>query len=122
MTIHECYDMMGGDYDDIIGRLGKENLVETFLYKFEKDRSLCELHDAVCMNDHDNAFLAAHSLKGVAGNLSMTGLHDASSKLTEHLRGDNLDTALDLIDSVDCEYEKVIDVITKYKEEKAKVS
>ena len=45
-----------------------------------------DLVDAVSKNDYDAAFDAAHALKGVLGNLSLTPMLDAASKITELLR------------------------------------
>ena len=50
------------------------------------EKSFTELEEALKDNDLDKAFEAAHSLKGVAGNLSLSPLYDAASEITELLR------------------------------------
>lgn len=45
-----------------------------------------KLKDSIEKNDLDAAFEAAHALKGVLGNLSMTSLYDPVSDITELLR------------------------------------
>ena len=45
-----------------------------------------KLQTAIQNNDLDSAFEAAHALKGVLGNLSLTPLYDIVSEMTELLR------------------------------------
>lgn len=45
-----------------------------------------KLKTAIQNNDLDGAFEAAHALKGVLGNLSLTPLYDIVSEMTELLR------------------------------------
>ena len=45
-----------------------------------------KLAEGIAANDLDAAFEAAHSLKGVLGNLSITPLYDPMCELTELLR------------------------------------
>ncbi len=51
-----------------------------------QDGNYGKLYDAVEQKDFDAAFKAAHALKGVLGNLSLTPLGEPVSKLTELLR------------------------------------
>lgn len=44
------------------------------------------LKDAIAANDLDAAFDAAHSLKGILGNLAITPLFEPMSEITELLR------------------------------------
>ena len=39
MTLQECYAAMGGNYEDAIGRLRSERLVQKFVLKFLDDGS-----------------------------------------------------------------------------------
>ena len=45
-----------------------------------------ELSDAIAEGNLDAAFEAAHALKGVLGNLSLTPLYEKASEITELLR------------------------------------
>ncbi len=45
-----------------------------------------DLAKAIVAKDYDAAFDAAHALKGVLGNLSLTPLFDKASEITELLR------------------------------------
>ena len=50
------------------------------------DSGFAELENAIAANDLKAGFEAAHKLKGVAANLSLTPLYDAVSEITELLR------------------------------------
>ena len=39
MTVKECYEKMGADYDSVMGRLRKDERVQKFLLKFLNDKS-----------------------------------------------------------------------------------
>ena len=51
-----------------------------------EDRNFQRLEDAVTAGDLDEAFDAAHGLKGVLGNLSLTPIYALTSEMTELLR------------------------------------
>ncbi len=53
------------------------------------DGSFDRLSEAVAAGDGKAAFEAAHSLKGVLGNLSLTPLFEPASAITELLRTDS---------------------------------
>lgn len=87
MTIRECYEEIHSDMDAVLGRFGTESLVKRFALKFPKDPSFANLQQAIREQNAEEAFRAAHTLKGVAANLGFEPLHAASSELTELLRG-----------------------------------
>ena len=39
MTVKECYEKGGNDYDGVVKRLGSEGLVKRFALKFLKDQA-----------------------------------------------------------------------------------
>ena len=86
MTIQECYQKLGGDFAQAEKRLSSENLVKRFLAKFLDDGSFSELCIAMEKGNRDRAFRAAHTLKGVSGNLSLSRLYSSVSRLSELLR------------------------------------
>lgn len=87
MTVKECYEIMKGDYDDVISRLRTDERVKKFLLKIVSDPSFSTLCNAMEKKDVEEAFRAAHTLKGVCKNMSITGLAYSASNLTEALRG-----------------------------------
>ena len=86
MTLRECYAQLNGDFEGTLGRLGSEKLVERFALKFLADDSYAMLEGAIAAGNYNDAFRAAHTLKGVCINLGFTQLHDMSDELTEALR------------------------------------
>lgn len=86
MTIEECYQRMGGDYAQVLGRLSSAGLVKKFIAKFLDDGSFAELEAAMEQGNREQAFRAAHTLKGVSANLGLERLRQSASELTEMLR------------------------------------
>ena len=86
MTLKECYAALGGSYDEVMGRLRSERLVQKFVLKFLHDGSYQLLKDSLAAGDRDEAFRAAHTIKGVCANLAFNELLESSEALTEALR------------------------------------
>ncbi len=86
MTLKECYAALGGDYEEAMGRLRSERLVQKFVLKFLSDGSYQLLQDSLAAGDREEAFRAAHTIKGVCANLAFNTLLESSEALTEALR------------------------------------
>ena len=86
MTIRECYDIIGADFDGVKGRLLSEERVQKFTLRFLDDDTFATLEKAYAAQDWQTAFRAAHTLKGASANLGFTALSVSSSALTETLR------------------------------------
>lgn len=86
MTLKECYAALGGDYDEAMGRLRSERLVQKFVLKFLDDGSYDLLCASLEAGDRGEAFRAAHTIKGVCANLAFNALLESSEQLTEALR------------------------------------
>lgn len=120
MTLREMYETLGGNYDNVLGRLMSEQLINKFVRLFQKDESFDNLKRSFTEKNHAEAFRAAHTLKGVAQNLGFDRLFETSSELTEFLRGredgltgDNYEKAGILYDNVKTEYDKTIAAIAE---------
>ena len=119
MNIQECYESFGGDYDDVLARLSKEERVEKYILRFLDDPSFGQLKGALAEGNTELAFRAAHTLKGVAQNLSLTPIYEIDFQLTETLRNYNsvdMDLAKAQFEKTEAVYNKVIEEIKKYKE------
>ena len=86
MTIQECYARLGGNYEEVCARLPSEALVRRFALKFLQDDSFAALCSAMEEGSREQAFHAAHTLKGVCANLCLDRLLASASRLTEVLR------------------------------------
>ena len=47
MTMRECYEAIGGNYEDVLGRLHSEALIRRFTLKFLEDQSYIQLKQAM---------------------------------------------------------------------------
>ena len=86
MTVQECYAAFDGDYQEVVSRLRTDERIQRFLQKVVEDGSYQLLIDSIASGNVDEAFRAAHTLKGVCANLSITKFGQSSSALTEVLR------------------------------------
>jgi len=114
MTVEEFYTEIGGNYNEIMSRLRTEERVAKFAKMFTKDESYNTLVRTMQEGNIDEAFRAAHTMKGVCQNMSFTTLFQSSYELTEALRAKNMDKANELLTRVTEDYQRVMDGISKY--------
>ena len=102
----------GIDVDDALARLMQnEGLFLRLLRAFLQDGNFAQLQEALAKGDVSGAFTAAHTLKGVAGNLSMKDLFARVSEVVECLRGGDLAAAAGKMPAVEEAYRKVADAL-----------
>ena len=65
MTVQECYESIGADFEGVLGRMGSEAMVKRFALKFLDEPSYRSLVKAVEEQNAEGAFRAAHTLKGI---------------------------------------------------------
>ena len=83
----EIFEVYGADYNSTMARfLGKEAMYLKFLDMLFKDDNLEKLGTALEQQDYEAAFAAAHTLKGVVGNMGLTPLFNAVCAIVESLR------------------------------------
>lgn len=119
MTLRECYESFGGDYEGLVSRVMGEKIAEMFAPKFLKDGSYAALVEAMEQENYEGAFRAAHTLKGVCANLGIVNLQGVVSELTEQLRGKEKPTDISLYERTKEEYQKVADALGAYESTKA---
>ena len=120
LRIEECYKDMGGNFEEVLGRLISPALVEKFIVKFLDDGSYAELRNQMDSGTREDAFKAAHTLKGVCANLSITKLCVSASELTEELRSGDAkvsERAKELFEPVKDDYEMTVSTIRRYASE-----
>ena len=116
MTLQECYAAMGGNYEDAIGRLRSERLVQKFVLKFMADGSYDLLCRSLEEKNYSEAFRAAHTIKGVCQNLSLTKLQDSSSRLCESLRAGYTPESEALARETEADYQQTVSAIRAFQE------
>lgn len=100
------------DYADAMDRFGdNEALYKRLAGKFTTDTHFAELEEALACNDLDAAYRAAHSLKGVAGNLSFAQLYQLASIVSKALETGDRATADEYIGQVKDAYLAVLDAL-----------
>lgn len=114
MDIKECYSAAGGDYAEIIKRFYKESLVSKFALRFLNDTTFDTLISDLGKGDIEASFRDAHTLKGVAMNLSFTELYNVSAELTDMLRPLKPVDTTDVVARLTASYNKVVGAIKEF--------
>lgn len=106
----EIFAAYGVDYDATLRRFaGNMALYLRVLGMLPNDKSLEKLGAAIGSGDLDSAFEAAHTLKGVAGNLGLTSLFEAVHVIVEPLRArEERGDYAQLYTAVQAEYQKAV--------------
>ena len=108
----EALRAAGMDVDGALSRLmGSEALLERLLKTFTADTNLGRLEAAAIAGDAEMGFEAAHTLKGVCGNLSMTTLFDLTSRQCELFRAGDAAGAFALVSQVSEAHRAMMDAI-----------
>ena len=103
----------GIDVDDALARLMQnEGLFLRLLRAFLQDGNFARVQEALAKGDVSSAFAAAHTLKGVAGNLSLRDLFARVSEVVECLRSGDLGAAAEKMPAVEASYRKVADALS----------
>lgn len=74
MKLEELYQKIGGDLETVMKRIPSEAMIGKFVRKYANDPTYNRLTAAVEAKNWKDAFLAAHTLKGVAQNLGFDRL------------------------------------------------
>ena len=117
MTLQECYAALGGDYADVSARLHSDRLVQKFVLKYLDDRSFDLLCTSMAEKNYEEAFRAAHTIKGMCQNLSFTKLLESSSRLSDALCHGWTPEADHLMEQVKADHLAVTAAIRAFREE-----
>lgn len=86
LTIEALKQLGCNTYDGLTRCMGNEAFYFKLICRVVDDKNFQALEDAVAAKDLDAAFDAAHSLKGVLGNLALTPIYEPVYEITELLR------------------------------------
>ena len=115
MNLKDCYIKFGGDFDEVLGRLWREETVQKFAFKFLDDKSFSLFESSIGSKDYEDALRAVHTLKGICQNLSFTRLFESSSLVTNALKENDWDKAVDMMPKLSKDYYETINVIKDFK-------
>ncbi|MBO4435272.1 MAG: Hpt domain-containing protein [Fibrobacter sp.] len=107
MITIEKLNAFGANTAEGLGRcFGNEALFLKLVATIPGEGNFDKLKNALDAGDLENAFLAAHALKGVLGNLSLTPIYAPVVEITELLRS-----------NTDMDYKSLLDTILEKKDE-----
>ena len=115
MNLKDCYLKLGGEFDEVLGRLRREQTVQKFVYKFLDDKSFTLFEVSMEKKDYDEALRAVHTLKGICQNLSFTRLFESSNTTTTALKENDWNKATDMIPQLSEDYYQTINAIEEYR-------
>lgn len=99
----------GIDVNDALDRfMNNEAMMLKFLKRFSQDQNMEKLRQAVSAKDVQGAYTAAHTLKGVTGNLSMKRLYTLLSEMVEPLRAGDISRCPQQMPALEAEYARVM--------------
>lgn len=102
----------GIDYAEAMERFGgNESLFVRLASKYADDPHFDALEAAMASGDAAAAEREAHSLKGVAGNLSFVRLYDLAARITDALRVDDFESARALMPELRESHEAVLEAL-----------
>lgn len=114
MNLKDCYEGFGGDFDSVMGRLRREQLVTKFLYKFLEDKSFELFETSMEQQNYEEALRAVHTLKGICQNLSFTQLYESSRQITNALKEGDPGKAAELAPQLSQDYGRIIHAVQAY--------
>ena len=84
MTIIEFWDELGIDKDEVSARfVGNMDLAAKCTMKYIDDNTFNELQTAMAEQNYSGIEIAAHTLKGVAGNLGFSEIQKIGQRMVE---------------------------------------
>ena len=111
MTVEQVYKNMYRDYASVKDRLQNDALIEKFLIKFLADESYANIIKNLEAQNLEEAFRAAHTLKGVCQNLGLDRLYKSSYDVTEVLRNGKNDVTPEMMEKLESDYDVTVSSI-----------
>ena len=104
----------GIDYGDAMDRFGgNAELFFRLARKYLDGDNYARLVSAMEMHDFDEAYRQAHSLKGVAGNLSFTKLYNIAAEIASNLREGEYVAAESYLPDAEAAHERIVEALGK---------
>ena len=100
------------DLQGVLNRFyNDEDMYIACLKAFLEDPTVAELNAAISQQAWDDAFTAAHALKGVAGNMGFVPLMHATGQLVILIRGGRIKELSTGLEQVNSYYRDITDAI-----------
>lgn len=114
-AVEALYQVTGGDYDGVVSRLRKNDRIAKFVTMFADDPSYQNLISNMESQNWEEAFRAAHTLKGVSRDMGFITVSENASEVCEALRAENPDLAKELLPALQEEYTRVAEAIAAFR-------
>lgn len=120
MDLNIVFEQLSIDRKEVIQRFANnEGLYQKFLIKFrDEDGTFDQLTKAVESDDYKEVEMAAHTLKGISGNLGLKSLMNYSSDLVDNIRNSQKNIQREKVNElyvkVDEEYKKIITCLNQF--------
>lgn len=106
---------VGVDTDNALERfMGNETMLDKYLNKFISDPHFENMTKAMQEGNCRQAFLEAHALKGLCGNLALKALSGEIGRCVEFLRAEDLSGAWEMKEELDRTYQHTIGALMGY--------
>jgi HPt (histidine-containing phosphotransfer) domain-containing protein len=100
----------GIDYEDAMARmLNNGALFKQLAQHYRNDANLAALVEDMKAGDLETAYSHAHTLKGVAGNLSFGQLHALAAQICDALTSGNSEAAYESMDAIEQAHARVLE-------------
>lgn len=122
MTLKECYELTGSDYEAALSRLGSEEVMDVIVTMFAKDDTFTALKALIAAGNTEEAQRAAHKLKGVTSNIGFGLLASSSTEILGALRNNDIKAASAILNMTLPLYERTVAAVNAYSEQKKAAS
>lgn len=115
MELFEELKKLGVDVDDALRRLkGKEDLYQRLLGLYVKTMDEQYVSPDFDANDYSQEIAKAHNIKGTSGNISVTPIYEAYTKIVELLRAGEPEGARKILKDILPLQNEIVECIRKY--------
>ena len=122
MTLKECYELTGSDYEAALSRLGSEEVMDVIVTMFADDDTFSVLKSCIAVGNIEEAQRAAHKLKGITLNIGFDILASSSTEILGALRNNDIQAASAILNMTLPLYERTVDAVKAYCEQKKAAS
>ncbi|MHD0319311.1 Hpt domain-containing protein [Fusobacterium sp. THCT1E2] len=108
MDYKEVLKNYGNDVDGTLNRFcGNENLYKKFIRIFFERENPEKIREQYKNKEYDELLMAAHTYKGITGNLGLTKLFEMFGEIVDKIRRKDYETIREMIEKVLEEKEKL---------------
>ena len=104
----------GCNYSALVGRfMNMDKLAEKFLKKLPNDDNIAKFGEAAKAGDAQGLFTAAHTLKGLCGNLCIENILTEIDPIVEAARGGSTEGSVEVYEKIKVMYDDICAIIAE---------